>query len=706
MPHLRDLPLRYKLLSTHLALLALVVVLVGGVTYARVRRTLEASIESELKNATTAVRDLVETSVTGSIRSYLRAVTERNLEILAGLYDRYRRGEIDEVTARQRAEEVILAQRIGRDGYVCCLDSTGVVVVHPKAQLVGANLSEHRFVRELMDRRQGYLEYAWQNPGEPAPRPKAMMMGYFAPWDWIVIVSAYREEFARLVDVDDFRDSILALRFGRTGYAYVLDAGGRAIIHPRDEGARVTDAPAGFFDVMRRRASGRVRYAWQNPGEPEPREKLVFFDHVPELGWIVASSSYLDEVYAPLNRVRTLFAVTVALALVLALPLTFRVCSSVTRPLRDLADGLAAGGSGDFSRRLPVTSADEVGRLAGYFNGFMERLDTYAARLRRSEARYRTVMEAAPDPVVVYDLEGRVEYLNPAFERVFGWRLDECRGRRLDPFVPDDCWPETRAGIAKILAGETLSAVETRRLTRDGRERRVSISGAPYRDPDAGLAGSVMILRDVTEARRLERQVTEGADRERQRIGRELHDDLAPHLIGIEVLATVLERRAGEGAGRIRTLIGDAIAKTRALARGLCPVHLVDHGLEVALAELCRDMSEIHGVPCRFEAGEGVEVADNAAATQLFYVAREAVMNAVRHAGARQIVVSLSRSVEGVRLAVADDGCGFDPGGDDGGMGLRIMGFRAGAIGATLVVDSRPGSGSRIAVVLPEGGPS
>jgi PAS domain S-box-containing protein len=852
---LGDLPIRYKFLLPTAAVFALLLTLAGGVTYSLVRQSLERNIERELQNSTTAIRNLVQTAVTGSIRNYLRAVADRNVEVVEHLYGRYRAGALTEEQARRRAEELILAQTIGQTGYVCCLDSRGVVVVHPERELLQRNLSEQRFVRELMERRRGYQEYQWRNPGEDTPQAKAMYMAYFAPWDWIVTVVAYRSEFVQLVNVDDFRDSILSLKFGASGYAFVADAEGRAIIHPKMQGADLTsgpDGPTGIYQAMRSRQSGRVRYAWQNPGEPRARQKLVIFDHIPELDWIVASSSYLDEAYAPLDRVRDWFAATFAVSLLLALPLAFRISASITRPLRQLTEGLARGTDGGFAQRMPVRSDDEVGRLAAFFNRFMEQLAVYSsdlesevaerrqveAALRESEERYRSVMEAAPDPVAVYDMEGRVIYLNPAFTTAFGWSLQECRGRRLDHFVPAACWPETREGIRRILAGQTLSGIRTQRRTRSGDVRDISISGAPFRGSDGELAGSVMILREVTEkvraeralalseemfskafrlspsgvaivtlgdrtllnvneaflalagrtreeargrtlsdlglftrpadidtllqrldregllrdhevefqtpggdrrlgrvsaerieewdepcmlatveditdARRLEREVIDSGDRERRRIGRGLHDDLAPHLIGIEVLGGVLEKRlagntpeAAASAAQIRGLIADAIEKTRALARGLGTVHLSAAGLGLALQELAADTERIYGVACRFRGAEEVVVEADAVATQLFYVAREAVHNAVKHAAAGCIEIELDAPAGGLALRVRDDGVGLAAPSAKDGMGLRIMAFRARMIDAALALDSAPGAGTAWTLTRPRGAPT
>ena len=127
--------------------------------------------------------------------------------------------------------------------------------------------------------------------------------------------------------------------------------------------------------------------------------------------------------------------------------------------------------------------------------------------LRASEERYRTVLEANPDPVVVYDMGGKVIYFNPAFAKVFGWSLEERLGKKMDLFVPDENWPETRMMIEKMLAGVSFSGVETRRYTKDGKIIPVSISGSTYRDGDGNPIGSVNTLRDFTEHKELEAQL-------------------------------------------------------------------------------------------------------------------------------------------------------------------------------------------------------
>jgi len=126
--------------------------------------------------------------------------------------------------------------------------------------------------------------------------------------------------------------------------------------------------------------------------------------------------------------------------------------------------------------------------------------------LKQSEEKYRIVLEANPDPVVVYDMEGKVTYFNMAFTNVFGWTLEECFGKSMDVFVPTDAWPKTKMMINKVLSGENFSGIETLRYTKEGNIIPVSISGAIYRDKNGNPMGSVINLRDISEQKELEIQ--------------------------------------------------------------------------------------------------------------------------------------------------------------------------------------------------------
>ena len=127
----------------------------------------------------------------------------------------------------------------------------------------------------------------------------------------------------------------------------------------------------------------------------------------------------------------------------------------------------------------------------------------------RDRELYFSAMEAAAEPFVVYDLEGRVVYVNPAFTRVFGWSAPQVQGKRLD-FVPEEEWPESYRIIQEVLAtGGSYLGYEGRRYTASGRLIDVSISLAAYRNPQGKVAGIVVNLRDISERKETQRRLEE-----------------------------------------------------------------------------------------------------------------------------------------------------------------------------------------------------
>jgi PAS domain S-box-containing protein len=720
LPVIRNLPIRYKMLLSYSTVFILSITISSAVIYSIVRDTIKANIESELKNTSAAILNMVQISASVAIKNHLRAVAEKNLEIVKYHYDFYVKGLLSETEAKNRAKGILLAQQIGVTGYIACVDSDGIMKIHPRSELEGVDFSDRAFIQDMIRRKQGYIEYRWMNPGEPSPKPKALFMSYFKPWDWIINVSSYRNEFGKLVDVDDFRESILSLRFGKTGYAFILDVNGNVIVHPVLQGVnvlkedRLPDQPV---KTMLKQKNGQIMYKWRNPGETVPRQKLVHFKYMPDFKWIVATSSYIDEFYAPLQLLKKVILLAMLFSLALVLPITFIISHSITQPMQRLICRLHKGiAELRTETRLP-SFGDEMERLTLYFNSFMKRLEAYSqnihqeiaerkqveAALRESEEKYRSVMEAVPDPILVHDTNGLVTYLNPAFTKVFGWSEKNCLGHKMVDFVEGENWEKLHQGLWNRPHANDMSSVEARCYREDGGLVHVSIRRATYRDRTGKLSGSVIVYRDVSEMKRLEKEVMDIGDRERQKFGHDLHDDLCPHLIGIVGLGTVLKRKL-EARGiseaaqmeKIKELLKIAIVKCRQLARGLCPVNLVEHGLVAALRELAENVQSIFQIPCTFDCEVDVMIRDNTVATHIFRIAQEAVYNAARHATPNEIRIRLTAGAGRLVLTVIDDGIGLPRGGRSEGMGLRIMDFRANMIQAALTIGPHAEGGTEV----------
>ena len=217
------------------------------------------------------------------------------------------------------------------------------------------------------------------------------------------------------------------------------------------------------------------------------------------------------------------------------------------------------------------------------------------------------------------------------------------------------------------------------------------------------------LMEQIAARHRLEEEILEVSEREQQRIGQDLHDDLGQRLAGAWMMSTVLERnlaaeasREAPAAASISELLKNAVAMTRSLARGLHPVAAEPGGLTVALRDLAARARDMFHVDCRLTCAATVHVEDNTTATHLYRIAQEAVSNAVKHGHARHVRINLSSDAETTVLTVKDDGCGIGPlDPNRHGMGLRIMRYRTDIIGGTINITHQKNGGTSVTCTLP-----
>ena len=321
--------------------------------------------------------------------------------------------------------------------------------------------------------------------------------------------------------------------------------------------------------------------------------------------------------------------------------------------------------------------------------------------LRESESRMRSIVTTAVDAIITIDERGKIESLNPATERLFGYSAAELIGKNVSMLMPE---PDTsrhdsylqnylRTGKAKIIGiGREVTA-----LKKDGTIFPVDLAVSEIRLGDRKIFTGM--IRDISERRRLERQVLEAAAEEQRRIGHDLHDGLCQQLTGIAFANEVLSQKLfGRGAPesataeKIGKLVDDAITQARQLARGLQPVTLEAGGLAVALRELCGKLEDTFRVSCIFDCDNLVLIHDNVVATHLYRIAQEAISNSIKHGKAKTIIIELALLTDrGLVLKVSDDGVGLSEANLGGaGIGMHSMAYRARLIGGTLEV--QPGA--------------
>ena len=200
---------------------------------------------------------------------------------------------------------------------------------------------------------------------------------------------------------------------------------------------------------------------------------------------------------------------------------------------------------------------------------------------------------------------------------------------------------------------------------------------------------------------------------ERQRLARDLHDSVSQALFSMTMHAGAAERHlaavgvpagspAADQVARLRELTAGALAEMRALIFELRPGALAEEGLAAAVAKQAAALSARTGVPIDVRTPTERVPLPVAAEEHLYRLVVEALNNALKHAEATRLSLRLAAGEGELRVLVTDDGRGFDPGlARPGHLGLRTMQERATAAGGRLLVDSAPGRGTRVEVVVP-----
>lgn len=149
---------------------------------------------------------------------------------------------------------------------------------------------------------------------------------------------------------------------------------------------------------------------------------------------------------------------------------------------------------------------NQEGKKIGFRGIARDISDRFKAQeeLQKSERRYRTLLDFVPYPIVVFTLDGLVSYLNPAFTDIFGWTLAELGGKNI-PYVPPGLEEETSANIRRLFEEKIILRHETKRLTKDGRILEVVMRAAVYSESEAEPSGEIVILRDITREKRIQR---------------------------------------------------------------------------------------------------------------------------------------------------------------------------------------------------------
>ncbi len=342
-----------------------------------------------------------------------------------------------------------------------------------------------------------------------------------------------------------------------------------------------------------------------------------------------------------------------------------------------------------------------------------------AAALRSSRDLLQSVLDGAGDPIFAKDLSGRYIVVNEVAAKISGRRREELIGRRDVEIFPSHQANQSVNHDNDVIAEKRPVQVQ-RSVLVDNEYRDYLATKHPWQSATGELMGVVGILRDVTEQNRsiaerndLVRRLMEAEEEERLRIARELHDHLGQEVTGLSLGLKDLEAKvSGEAALTritwLRELTDKISRELHRTAIELRPTSLQDLGLAEAIASHITSWSGQFDIVCDVHVTELDRTRlDDDVALVLYRCVQEALTNVLKHAGAKNVSVVASLGNADVRLIIEDDGTGFDldtvvsTKGGRRGLGLAGMRERMHLIGGDIDIESQPGSGKTLFLIVP-----
>jgi len=322
-------------------------------------------------------------------------------------------------------------------------------------------------------------------------------------------------------------------------------------------------------------------------------------------------------------------------------------------------------------------------------------------RLRQSEEVLRTTTANTADTLFLLDTSLRVRFINRSVNDL---SIEHIIGKEVDVLIPQPARARVLDKLRRILqTGETVTyEFESEE---DGEPKYFENHAVPVQEDGIG-AGISISMRDITERKGLEQEILDVSGRERQSIGRDLHDGLGQELTGVALmlrgLATRIQSRCPDvvdNVNEVVSLVNQSIETARSLARGLLPVRTESGGLSFALRALAARGRDLYGIDVNFRGEMAPEFELNETdASHLYRIVQEALTNTARHGRARRVDIVLMAGTQSFLLRIGDDGQGFTPPAAPTGMGLKIMKYRAGMIGAKFEIGANEPRGTMITV--------
>lgn len=334
--------------------------------------------------------------------------------------------------------------------------------------------------------------------------------------------------------------------------------------------------------------------------------------------------------------------------------------------------------------------------------------------LEENKAKAQAILETTIDGIITVDENKKILSFNHAAERIFGYSENEIIGKNINILMPEPYSSQYERHINGQINTEGQKTIGKRQeltgLRKDGTKFPIELSVSEVRWKETRIFTSV--VNDISERRRLEKEILRISEEERRNLGQDLHDGLGQMLTGISLisknLAQKLKANGISGADEVQEiaeLTKEADEYAKSLAHGLVQIDIEKEGLMAALKQLSTQTKRLFDIDCTVINEDQVSINNNLQGIHLYRIAQEAISNAIKHGKAKKIEIRLSADKEKLQLVIKDDGVGFSESQKkkekNAGIGIHIMCYRANILSGRLHITETEDGKTKVICQIP-----
>lgn len=502
-------------ISLYLGPLVLLIICVLFIAdYYVIRNALMENARAELvkteKNMHRAAQSLLSTA----INNYLRGITEKNIDFVEKQYQRYKLGELTIIEAKSLIQKHFDLQQVGDSGYLVAVeekDNNLYLDLHPFLPKTECSTTEG--CQEWAKTRNGYTEYNWKNPSDNSYRKKAAYVQEFPEWNWIVGASSYRDEFVKLVNVEDLSKFISPIRINKSGYFFVYDENLKVLIHPEyknvDGNEMINSRGENILKLLHHNKGGYLEYLWKNPSEKKERLKYAFSEKLEGYNWYLVASGYVSEIYDPIEKFKKITLFMVVLITVILLFMITRLSKIISTPLWHLRTAIENFYKDKEEMSWAPHHIEEINTLGKAFSQMTSELHSSMDELKeknrelaasqkskeQSKLYLESILNSMSSIIIGIDRDMLITQWNIEAENHTGYFLRDVNNKPL--FTIIDWLEPHKAAIARCLKENTSLSLSQKTTSDSGPDIYYEIKLYPL--APAGNQGAVIRIDNVSD---------------------------------------------------------------------------------------------------------------------------------------------------------------------------------------------------------------